>query len=95
MNYYIIKTLEHEESILAAKDDADASNFCKYNDHIVSFTRILIDNKDIFKTDTVWREYLKELLESKKKAEDVLKEAKYKYVDIWKQAPEYIRKDFE
>ena len=95
MNYYVIRTKEHEESILAAKDDADASNFCNYNDHIVSFMRIHIDNKDVFKTDTVWREYLKELLESKKKAEDALKEAKYKYVDIWNQAPEHISQDFE
>ena len=94
MNYYVIKTKEYEESILAAKDDADAGKYCEQTE-FVSFMRIHIDNKDIFKTDTVWREYLKELLESKKKAEDVLKEAKYKYVDILKQAPEHISEDFE
>ena len=81
MNYYLIKTKEHEEAILAAKDDADASRFCGQDGVILM--RIHINNKDVLKTDAVWTEYLQELYETKLKASDAYNEAAINYNNVF------------
>ena len=95
MNYYVIKTKEYEEAILAAKDDGDASRFCEQDGEMVIVMRIHIDNKSVLKTDAVWTEYLQELYGTKLKADDAFSEATINYENALYEAPEHIRDDFK
>ena len=95
MKYYVLKTKESEEFILAAKDDGDASRFCEQDDEMVIVMRIHINNMSVIKTDAVWTEYLQELYETKLKASSAFSIAATNYNDVLSEAPKHIREDFE